>query len=254
MSCLLVLALAVRADPQVAAPPPTTPPPAPRTDLAFDGVWTVVYVENVGRPVNMDPSLPIRNGTVTINIGQPVTYRLDIGPGHTVRLLPATADVPGGTVAASGAPGSTVAPVPTTTPPVPPPPPVVTAPGATGVGSGEISSPANGPRTGASATTATPTVPSTGTVAGSGTAAGTSATPTTAVSAAIPRPPAAPPGTLEGTFILSQEYLCLSVSPIAAAPAATTPGPAPASAAPGSPVGGIRQDAFVLILKRNPPR
>src|SRR3954447_8160792 len=130
MNCLAALLLAAGAAPQ---PPATTPPesapvtpapaarvaPAPAAAVAtFDGNWSVVYAENVGRPVNVGPALAIQNGTVTINLGTPVTYRLDIGPGHAVQAIPAGAVSP--------VPAPTAGATPTA------PPGAVTAPGAGG--------------------------------------------------------------------------------------------------------------------------
>jgi hypothetical protein len=243
MTCLVALLFTAGATPQPPAAP-LAPAPAVAT---FDGSWTVVYAENVGRPVTLGPTLPIQNGTVTINLGHPVTYRLDIGPGHAVQAVPA------GTVA----PGTSRPAAPAATPA---PPGTVTAPGAGGVGSGEITSPARGAQSGRSP--APPESP------GAATGPGSSPLP-----AAPPAGRTAPePGTLQGTFILSQEYLVLSLNPVGAAalgasPGTTTgtdvgPGAAPGgarttppTAAPGPNAagGGVRQDAFVLILRRTVP-
>jgi hypothetical protein len=80
-------------------------------------------------------------------------------------------------------------------------------------------------------------------------------------------------GTLQGTYILSQEYLVLSLTPVGTAALGSSPGTVtgtdvgpgaapggarvttPPAAAPGPNAagGGVRQDAFVLILRRTLP-
>jgi hypothetical protein len=263
MTCLFALALAVGA-PQT----PGTLPPAPPAASAFDGNWTVVYAENLGRPITMAPSLAIRGGTVTINLGQPVTYRLDVGPGHSVQAIPAAASVPG--AATPPVPPVPAVPPPAT-PPVGPGPTAVTAPGASGVGSGESTSPGLGPKTGRTTGTAPATSPPPTASSAGGPGGGVATAPGAPTPATPPvgaRRSATVPGSLDGTFILSQEYLVLSMSPTGATALGASPGTAPTAdvtpggrvAAPGAAPGpnaaggGIRQDAFVLILRRAPAR
>jgi hypothetical protein len=223
MNCLFALALAAGAAPQA----PVTPgSPVPGT---LDGNWTVVYAENVGRPITMAPALTIQNGTVTINLGQPVTYRLDVGPGHAIQAVPAT--------------GTTLS-TPTTQSPTAAGlgPKAPSVPGATGVGSGEITSPGSGPK---ESPRQSPPVRS-----------------------------APEPGTLQGVFVLSQEYLCISMSPVGTQALGASPGttsgtatggvaspgggttpiaPPVTQAAPNAAAGGVRQDAFILVLRRAAP-
>jgi hypothetical protein len=219
MTSLIALALTLGAAPQTATPPAPAAPVA-----TFDGNWTVVYAENVGKPVQMPPTLAIQNGTATINLGQPVTYRFDVGPGHAVQARPATASVPGATA-------------PVVTPPAAPPAPPAPAATTTGPKHSGLNQPAGW--------------------------------------APSDAPRLSPdPGTLQGVFILSQDYLCLSLSPVGTTALGSSPGTvsgtpagnvaAPASGAtlappvtqagPNAAGGGVRQDAFVLVLKRAPVR
>jgi hypothetical protein len=261
MNLLLTLALAAGAAPQ--APPPPAPPPSslPPAGLParLDGHWSVVYAEQAGHRIDLGPALDVRNGAVVLNLdGQARTYRLDFGPGHTLQAAPvtpgATAPVTPETPAAPARPATPAAPaVPGTgTRPAAP----VTAPGVQGVGSGAVTGTGSGPRTGDTSGT-TPAAPGTSPNPNQGTAGRASTTP----------------GALDGVFILSNEFLCLSLSPTGT----TALGPSPGTvrgpdvgpgAAPGTSTSrytapppavtptlapGVRHDALVVILRRSTP-
>jgi hypothetical protein len=235
MTTLVALALAVGAPPQTVGAPAAIPIAPAAAVTTFDGNWTVVYAENVGKPVRAAPTLAIQNGTTTINIGQPVTYHFDFGPGHAVSAKPAETAAPAVPVAPAPPPAPIAAPAPAAAPPlIPPTPPDLAPTGPTRSGLA--------PQTTGSAPAATPRL-------------------------------SPDPATLQGVFILSQEYLVLSMSPVGSGALGASPGtlsgaPTGNVAVPGAPGtaaiptgpqpaanaagGGVRQDAFVLILRRAP--
>ena len=186
----------------------------------------------------MAPTLAVQNGTATINIGQPVTYHFDFGPGHAVSAKPAATSAPAVPVAPAAPPQPIAAPTQSADP--------------------NAARPLIPPRTPDLA----PTGPTRSGLA-----------PETTGSAPAATPRLSEPGTLQGVFILSQDYLVLSLNPVGNGALGASPGTLSGSptgnvASPGAPGtaaiptgpqpapnaagGGVRQDAFVLILRRGP--
>jgi hypothetical protein len=265
MSFALFVALTAGA-PQVPPPlpgqalPPTVPnqalPPSAAPVSRLDGRWAIVYAEQAGRRADFGPTLDVRNGAVALTFdGRPQTYRLDLGPGYTAQAMPVAVGS-----AAPVAPGAAATVVPSPRPPATPPSTVPRGPSErTGISNDGLplnrGTPGSPPATGigTSPTPASPTLVS----------------PT--LDPGLAGRPAVTPGALQGTFILSNEFLCLSLSPTGEAALGTSPGTVRGNdvgpgAAPGSStsryatlptatpaaIPGVRQDALILILRRLP--
>ncbi len=288
LAILLAAGAAGQAPDRVPAPPATAPAP-------INGPWSVVYAEWRGQPLNLGNTLDIRGGSFQLMLdGQPRTFHLDFGPGHSVQAVPAGQIVPATTVPASPAPARTppvagAPPHPGDPPPAPPPPPRAgDAPRTQPVPPGRGTS-VTAPSTPREETTPIPTgrgttPPLPGAVTAPGTegvgSGAMTGRPGEAGRPPVPLPGAARtaavvPGSMEGVFIVSNNFLCLSLNPVgveAPAPSGRTTTslrpntgagnavipppqtqPGPVTAAPGQPVTTLRRDALVLILRQSAP-
>jgi hypothetical protein len=87
MTTAIALALALAANPQ--QKPNDPPGPVPNSGAVFDGNWSVLALEQDGRPAAAGGAATIRNGVLTLTLdGREQHWRLEPGAGSAIRALP----------------------------------------------------------------------------------------------------------------------------------------------------------------------